>query len=387
MQPLILVGASVRSAADSARRAGYQPFCVDQFADEDLLANAVVLPCRQFPEGLAESLRSAPYVPWMYCGGLENRADVVEQLALIRPLLGNGPSALKLVRDPIWVANVLRSNGALALAICSNENFEKDAHHSALRWIKKPLASAGGRGVEFASSSSADQRRPDCFYQEFAVGLPISGVFVADGKKCVCCGLSRQLVGEPLSGAPPFGYSGSLGPLNSDDLPATCFEQVAALGELIAKTAELRGLFGIDCVWDADRGVAWLIEINPRYTASVELFELATGDALLTRHCSAAAAESQQVSDAWARPLAAARSRIGKFVLYAQRDTVVLDLRTWTAPSYSAWVADIPKPGSEIPNGAPICTVLCRGESISACYQRLLAASEIMRGEIEHGRR
>ncbi len=382
MPPLILVGASVRSAADSARRAGFQPYCVDQFADEDLLTNAVVMPCCQFPEGLADSVTAAPDASWMYCGGLENRAELVEQLSGIRRLLGNGANSLKLVRDPWWVFDLLQSNGRPVLRVRSTEQLLNDSPSSASRWIKKPFASAGGRGIEIVLPSAVLPCNSDCFYQEFAEGTPISGVFVADGKKCICCGLSRQLIGEPSAGAPPFGYSGSIGPLDSTDLPATCFEQVAALGELIASAAQLRGLFGIDFIWDDERQIAWLIEINPRYTASVEVFELATGDTLLGRHCRAAG-DSERTNEDWAFPVKPARERIGKFVLYAQRDTVVPDLRLWNAPAYSAWVADIPKPGSKIPEGAPICTILCRGQSIESCYQRLLAACQIMRDEID----
>ena len=47
------------------------------------------------------------------------------------------------------------------------------------------------------------------------------------------------------------------------------------LGTVLAQAFRLVGLFGVDGVLDAER--FWPVEVNPRYTASVEVLEGATG--------------------------------------------------------------------------------------------------------------
>ena len=51
------------------------------------------------------------------------------------------------------------------------------------------------------------------------------------------------------------------------------------IAKALARASDLHGLFGIDFVLDRDR--VWLTEVNPRYTASVEVLELARRQSLL----------------------------------------------------------------------------------------------------------
>ena len=56
----------------------------------------------------------------------------------------------------------------------------------------------------------------------------------------------------------------------------------------MSKAAGLRGLFGVDFV--LRDGIPWPVEVNPRYTASVEVLEFAAGIRALTLHRSIFAA-------------------------------------------------------------------------------------------------
>src|SRR5258708_28908331 len=67
---LIILGATARAAAFSARRAGMRPWCVDLFADADL---ARAFPGRRvaldaFPAGLMDALADPPDCPVMFTG-------------------------------------------------------------------------------------------------------------------------------------------------------------------------------------------------------------------------------------------------------------------------------------------------------------------------------
>ena len=53
---MLILGGSTRAAADSVRRAGWQPVCADIFADLDLQATAEVIPTRHYPDSFPEDV-------------------------------------------------------------------------------------------------------------------------------------------------------------------------------------------------------------------------------------------------------------------------------------------------------------------------------------------
>src|SRR5207244_13398430 len=133
------------------------------------------------------------------------------------------------------------------------------------RWLAKPLSGSGGRGIRFAPARRA---HTPTYFQEFIEGESRSAIF-RDGE---LLGVTRQLVGEPWLHAPRFGYCGSIGPIASSLSELDAWRK---LGEFLMSWAGLRRIFGIDAIMRD--GVPWLIEVNPRYTASVELIELTRG--------------------------------------------------------------------------------------------------------------
>src|SRR5437588_46110 len=100
MRSLIVLGASARAAAFSARRAGFEPYAIDLFADRDLAAICPSVKIRRYPHDFLVALAAAPQAPWIYTGGLENFPRLVDRLADVRPLLGNSGHVLRRVRDP-----------------------------------------------------------------------------------------------------------------------------------------------------------------------------------------------------------------------------------------------------------------------------------------------
>src|SRR5205085_3988127 len=108
MRTLILVGASVRGAACSAARAGYEPYSIDLFADRDLAALGPAVKIARYPADFLAALAEAPSAPWIYTGGLENYPRVVDRLATSRALLGNRGGVLRDIRDPAQVMQLAR---------------------------------------------------------------------------------------------------------------------------------------------------------------------------------------------------------------------------------------------------------------------------------------
>jgi predicted ATP-grasp superfamily ATP-dependent carboligase len=134
----------------------------------------------------------------------------------------------------------------------------------------------------------------------------------------------------------------------------------------------IRGLFGVDCV--LKDGVPWPVEINPRYTASVEVIEHATGLVALERHRSVFEAEDfERVCP----PSRRSEPVVGKAILYAPRDLVfpatgpwqsALAIRDpWRLPAF----ADIPASGTPIGQGQPVLTLLTGATTLSNCQAKL----------------
>ncbi len=204
------------------------------------------------------------------------------------------------------------------------------------------------------------------YYQQFISGTPCSAIFVAARGKAILCGATRQLIGTPWTGARGFEYAGSVGPL---DITASERMKWEAIGNCLARRFALSGLFGVDAVMT--EAAIWAVEVNPRYTASVEVVELACDTALLPLHVRAC--QSGELPPArFGSPL----RRVGKAIIYAQKPGRVpvgfngVVRRMNTDPSRPT-VADIPAVGAEFRAGEPLITVLAYAESPESAERSL----------------
>ena len=84
------------------------------------------------------------------------------------------------------------------------------------------------------------------------------------------------------------------------------------MGATLAASFGLIGLFGVDLILRDD--VPWPVEVNPRYTASVEVLELALGRSLLADHARACDAEPTGPVMA---PVALRPRFVGKLIVFA----------------------------------------------------------------------
>src|SRR5579864_7744079 len=259
---LLLLGASVRAAAFSARRANLIPWGADLFLDTDL---------RQFGQSfqhisdyseLLTVAEKSPPGPWMYTGALENRPGLVDQIARRRPLWGNSADVLRRVRSPLSVFKFLNEADIPCPRIGSSQSAKS------IRWLQKPKASAGGKGITWWTGQSLSRRN---YLQEYIEGESCAAMFVAGQGRASLLGVTHQLIGQPWLHAGTFQYCGSIGPICLEPALEQSFSR---LGNALAAGFHLQGLFGVDCVMRD--GIPWPVEVNPRYTASVEVLELAT---------------------------------------------------------------------------------------------------------------
>jgi predicted ATP-grasp superfamily ATP-dependent carboligase len=349
---LVIVGASIRAAAFSALRAGFQPAGADLFADRDLAALVPVLGVKQYPRQLSRALENWPGTDWLYTGALENYPPLVGQMAEQGRLLGNSQAILARLGRPRDLFQVLTGAGLNCPGMILDP---PGAPHG---WLRKPIHSAGGIGIQPASSLDPPRGTSKVYYQEQVAGTPASAVFLATPDGTILLGATRQLVGCDFSAAAPYSYCGSIGPLA---MPPLLQSEVEAMGQLLAGHYSLVGLFGIDLVIDQHR--AWFIELNPRYPASAEILERATGQSLVRLHVDACRGEPT-------RPASMSHEKSwGKAILFARQSLTIPrsfpSLLEKTGCQTGDWpsVADLPAAGRKIAAGRPVLTVFARADS------------------------
>jgi predicted ATP-grasp superfamily ATP-dependent carboligase len=314
---------------------------------------------------------------------LENHPALVLEMSERRPLWGNGAAVLHCCRQPAFLRDVARDAGLPAPALAQvparavgaasraapEEGPARLAGNTGARWLLKPLFAAGGARILVWSGDHTEVKRGSYYLQEHIEGVPAAALYVAAAGTAQLLGLTRQLVGEPWLHAPAFGYCGSVGPL---PLPDYLGLTLLGLGRRLAAEGGLRGLFGVDGI--LRDGEFWPIEINPRYTASVEVLEYATG--LRALHLHRLAFEDEQA--ALTVPVTAAEGVVGKAILYAREDLVFPKEGPWAAgldgprpveemPDF----ADIPAAGERIAAGRPVYTLLVRAGGVEECVAAL----------------
>jgi predicted ATP-grasp superfamily ATP-dependent carboligase len=371
---VLLAGISTRAMAESAVRAGYQVLSVDAYADRDNLASPALSLRRDFgveysPRALADAVAQIDSGCDAVCygSGMENHPDAVALLASRAPLWGNPPHVLRRARNAVALSRLLRKRlGIGALARASAVDSSRD-------WLMKPRASGGGHGISEWRSGTVLPRTH--ILQERIRGTPGSIAFVAHGGQAHPFAISRQLVGEAHFGASGFQYCGSI----MSALPRSVIDIATDTAQILAEEFVLIGVAALDFVQTAD-GVPHAIELNPRYSASMELAERAFGYPVFAAHalaCTAALSGAAALVLPSLDLALALRSSgaIGKAILFAPSDLKMPDTEPWLADPD---VRDVPHTGETIPRGHPVCTIFVTAGDDPSCHMMLVRKAAAM---------
>jgi uncharacterized protein len=375
MPEVLLTGVSMRAAAQSAVKAGYHPHTVDAFADLDVPAP------KQRPEPVDGESRfdagrvsrdtvGVPADVVVYGSGFENDLGAVDLISKGRALWGNPPAVLRKVRSPRLLLEGLASQGFRVPRI-----FEPGAAATppiGVPWLEKPFRSGGGHGIRpYVAGPISD----DCYLEEFINGVPGSIVFVARGGRAVPLGISRQMAGDAAFGATLFQYCGSVlsHPADLFDRGVTVALDAHRLAMAVARDYDLVGLNNVDFI--AKDGAAYPVEVNPRWSASVELVERAHGFSMFGLHadaCSRGTLPDDRL------PLCLRRA-VGKAIVFARHEFFARRSREWL---WSRDVADVPRSGTIIAAGSPICTVFAEAPTPDECYAALIRRADRIYAEV-----
>ncbi len=361
---LLIVGASVRAAAESAHRAGWRVMALDRYGDADLQCVANTQLVSHDSRGLLEAAATLNDAPWLYTGGLENRPALIDRLAKRRTVWGISGGALRSVGDPWRLAELAGAVGLPTAQLAADGHaLPRDGS-----WLCKRRRSSGGGGVS-VWNAQAPARKRGYYFQQRVEGRPWGAQFVAAHGQAVLLGITEQLIAPGWTHAPGFCYAGSVAP---SSVPSLVVAQCEKLGGTLASQFDLRGLFGIDGVITPEGFVP--LEVNPRYTSSMELLEHAAGVSTIGLHI--AACRDGELPGEWQSLAAGAQRVYGKAIVYAARTTTILAEQTRRALDqrgeypHPLW-ADIPAAGTRVAAGAPLLTVFAAAVTREEVLQQL----------------
>lgn len=337
--PLLIVGVTGRALAASAARAGLPVVVLDYFADRD--TRALALDCRAVAgrglrfgrralftaaEELAPPNRCAGLV---YGSGFEGRIDWLARLSRGRRLYGNSPATVAAVRDPTRFFGLLDRLGI------RHPEIRLGPPRSPAGWLVKQPGGAGGAQVRPASR----ERPPTgAYFQRLEQGRTLSALFLANGIRARLLGINQQWTAPARPGL-PFLYGGAVGGVV---LPGSVEAEIRrGLDALVAETG-LVGLNGLDFLL---RDRTWsVLELNPRPTATTELYDPDYSRGLLEWHLRAC---DGALPPRAAPPRAVRAHSIAHAVAPMDADAIELP----------AWCRDLPREGVRFAPGDPVCTV------------------------------
>ncbi|HEX5107529.1 MAG TPA: ATP-grasp domain-containing protein [Vicinamibacterales bacterium] len=368
---VLVVGVSTRAAAASAGRAGFRVTSIDGFADLDQHPSVRALSItRDFggrftAAAVARAARGVDADAVVYLSPFENHPVAVARLARDRMLWGNRPETLRRVRNPLLLAESLRRRGfKVPTTFRPSHSHDPNARNDPNDFLVKPLASGGGAHIRPWRPPRPVPRRS--YVQRRVHGSPGSVVFVAARGRAVPLGVSRQIVGDPAFGASGYRYCGSIlaPPGESDDDRLTVVSSAITLAGAVADEFGLVGVNGVDFVEQHGEPVA--LEVNPRWSASMELAERAFGRPLFAVH-----ADACVTGELPALPVAQSASPVlGKAIVFARTGSIVGDTEAWLEDPD---VRDVPRRGERIAAGHPVCTVLAAAATAAECHDALAA--------------
>jgi predicted ATP-grasp superfamily ATP-dependent carboligase len=194
---------------------------------------------------------------------------------------------------------------------------------------------------------------PDLYFQRRLAGRSVSLTLLADGREARVLGYCEQWCAS-RPGPRPYTYGGAV-TLSPQALPRGLAGALTEAVEALARALGLRGLCTLDTIISG--GQWWALELNPRPGATLELHE--RGASLLGLHIEAVRGHLPR------RPPPLGAGARAHAIVYAPRRLKVPPRWRWPG-----WVSDLPRPGTSLAPGDPVCTVHARGPDSAAARRQ-----------------
>ena len=266
-----------------------------------------------------------------YGAGFELQPNFLTEIAKLIPIIGNTAQTVQSCKNPQLLAEFCQFNHIDSPVIAFSHP------SNTVGWLQKQIGGSGGAHIKAVLPLEIAINQ-NVYYQKIQAGIPYSCLFLADEKNAQVIGFNEQWCNS--SAVLPYRFGGAVSHADlSENVKTT-------ITEFIAKATLFFGLKGMNsCDFLLHENKVHILEINPRLSASLQLYSAKKGD-LFAAHLQACAGELKQ----WPTVEKQAKAM---YIVYANNAAKVPTNMDWPD-----WVCDIPQPDSEIAAGEPICTVL-----------------------------
>ena len=390
---ILVIGMDVVSLATSATKAGYKVYTVDYFGDQDLkrvcheslsiVKQTLGVTCGQLstnfnPEALLQLtmglLKKNTIDVTLLSTGLDDSPDVLFELNDMIPILGNCPHVIKRIRDKMKFFQELERLEIPHPETAMAENFEearKKAKDIGYPVLVKPSKGFGGVGIRkaqgpkelkqaFQHASLIDEK---VLIQEYISGTPASASLISSNNETITLTLNEQLIGvNELGQEEPFGYCGNVVPLVTT---RSVMNRCKNTTERITSHFGLIGSNGIDFVISKE-GIPYVVEVNPRFQATLECVERVLGINMVEAHMKACL---QGILPIIVKKTAVFCTRL---ILFAPQRSIIPDLSVFEE------VRDIPIPEVIIEKGEPVCSIVREGADRNSSLRKARIIAELI---------
>lgn len=370
---ILIAAQSGRALALAARRAGLRPFVLDLFGDTDTrdLAESHERATGRFGSGrlggedvIAQldalaARAGAPPLGIVLGSGFEGAPDLMARIAQHHRLIGAAPGTVARLKDPLGFA-----------ALCArfaipHPAVTRDAVADRAAWLLKRAGGSGGGHIRAAKAGRAPK---GAYFQRRVPGRAEALAFLADGRSIAPVGQTAQW--STPSQMQPFRYAGAL-ERAAHEAPAMAPGVLGQVADAVARLVGATGLQGLASAdFLVDGGDWWLMEINPRPGATLDVLDRRPTP-LLAAHI---AASLGRLAWSEAAPTDAAATEI----CYAATGHAPLPPIVW--PDF---VRDRPGAGASVARGAPLCTLFATGPDATAAQETLRDRGAVLRALLD----
>jgi uncharacterized protein len=340
----IIAATSARGFAQAATDCGHEMIVLDAFLDKDTRRVASKTFKLKFNENVqGVSLDAADFKRvfaeinldavdgFIYSSLFDNAADLLAWVAERVPLVGNAPNILKQAKDFSFF-KLLDDLGI------PHPRVRLTLPKADGNWLAKTLGGSGGLHIRPTNQADLHLIKSRDYFQEKIAGMPISMLFVANGKTAQTIGFNQQFVAPTVE--MPYRFAGAVSNVLIPPNIHAAFEHAA---QQLTNALNLRGLNNLDAILDGEK--LWILELNPRLSASFHLYEN-----LFSLHLQGVAGDLTTYK--------AHENACAALIIYA--DDAISIPADFTWPD---WTADIPsaevgESGVKITQNAPVCSVL-----------------------------
>lgn len=352
-------------------RAGYDVAAIDGFADAQtsaLCTQLVTVPfnVRGFDvDALLKAMQVFDlkrFEGLLYGSGFEAQPELLHQLSQRMPVLGNQAALVAQLKSPqIFFA-------ALDQLEIAHPDWHASQPETLNDVLLKAVGGSGGGHIQYADDTTDKPNYPHYFQQKID-GEAISVLFVADGQQVDIVGFNLQwtnLQSISAAAAAPFRFGGIA---SNADVSESVKSQLRVAAEKLTQHFGLLGLNSLDAVISKHDEQVFVLELNPRLSASVELYLDARPD-LLECHmqsCCSVLLKASSVMTQKSNALA---------IVYAEEELLINADFIWPE-----WVKDYPQVpihGIKIKAGEPICSVHAAAINARAAQQLVQQRSAVI---------